>query len=497
MEQSNVIKNAYIEISHVPQENTDLWPENQFATLTVEIEDVPAITDEQHIVFSVDISGSMSDVCDDGRTKMQHIAHTTRNIIDLFSDEKTSNITVEIHGFDDKLETIVAPTKCTDESRQIIQTAITAKLKPRNSTNIEIALKNAKQSLQSVSCRKTHILMTDGQVTAGENNVERLKECVDETCPNVFVGFGMDHDAYLLQRLATNGSYYYIDHVETAGLAYGEITHGIMYQALENTTITVTNGEIYDYRTNTWSNHLQIPSLVGEAKKTYHLRSATPTLLKATISATDVSTKSPIQEDVDVLPELLGAEPNDFTKYLYRQRTLELIYEANELQKTENKNARDRSTPYSRTSFTDILEKLGNFLKNMTEYMESKSLTDDDFMKTLCDDISVTTDSLKSCGANIGIAYSAGRARSNGAQGCYQPTFKRMNAGVFHDFGQPPTLNRSNTTSRQMTVMQTLSQRNDDTQEDVPPPPPFPFPEMTPRSNTMPVRSFSQSVSSE
>ena len=46
MEQSNVIKNAYIEISHVLQENTDLWPENQFATLTVEIEDIPALTDE-------------------------------------------------------------------------------------------------------------------------------------------------------------------------------------------------------------------------------------------------------------------------------------------------------------------------------------------------------------------------------------------------------------------------------------------------------------------
>jgi hypothetical protein len=496
MEQSNVIKNAYIEISHAPQENTDLWPENQFATLTVEIEDIPAITDEQHIVFSVDISGSMSDICNDGRTKMQHIAHTTRNIIDVFSDDKTANITVEIHGFDDKLETIVAPTKCTDESRLLMQTAITAKLRPRDSTNIEIALKNAKQSLQSINYRKTHIFMTDGQVTAGEKNVEALKECVDETCPNIFVGFGMDHDAYLLQTLATNGSYYYIDHVETAGLAYGEITHGIMYQALENTTITVINGEIYDYRTNTWSNELQIPSLVGEAKKTYHLRSATPSLLKATISGTNVQTKSPIQEDVDVLPELLGSPPNDFTKYLYRQRTLELIYEANELQKTENKNARNRSTPYSRTSFANILDKLANFLKNMTEYMESKNLTDDDFMKTLCEDISVTTDSLKSCGANIGIAYSAGRARSNGAQGCYQPTFRRMNAGEFYDFNQPPPmLNRSNTTSRQMTVMQTLSQRSDDTtQEDLPIPPPFP--EMTPLPRQL-TRSLTQPVDSE
>jgi len=465
MEQSNIIKNAYIEISHNPQTpDPELWsPEYQFATFTIEIEDVPPISEEQHIIFNIDISGSMSDICQDGRSKMQHIAHTTKNIIDVFSSEKNANITVEIYGFDDKLEPILPPTKCCEASRDLIHTAIISKLRPRNQTDILIALKNANDRLESVTTRKTHVFMTDGQITSGEKNTEVLESFVNGNYPNIFVGFGSDHDAYLLQTLAKSGSYYYIDHVETAGLAYGEITHSIMYKALENITISISGGDIYDYRTNTWSNTLQLESLVGEAKKTYHLRSKTPTALKATISATDVLTTTDvltreISEEVDILPELLGDTPNNFTNYMYRHRTLELIYEANTLQKIDQKNVRD-SVFRSSALFDPILEKMSDFLKNMKNYMQNNNLSDDDFMKSLCDDISVTYDSLKQCGSNIGIAYSAGRARSNGAQGCYQPVFRRMNAETnFVPIDGSPVLNRANTSGRQMTMIQTVSQ---------------------------------------
>ena len=38
-------------------------------------------SDELDFLFSVDCSGSMSDICSDGRSKMQHIIHTLKNII--------------------------------------------------------------------------------------------------------------------------------------------------------------------------------------------------------------------------------------------------------------------------------------------------------------------------------------------------------------------------------------------------------------------------------
>ena len=44
------------------------------------------------IVFSIDNSGSMSDFCSDNKSKMEHIKHTLRNILKLFSTNK------EIHA---------------------------------------------------------------------------------------------------------------------------------------------------------------------------------------------------------------------------------------------------------------------------------------------------------------------------------------------------------------------------------------------------------------
>jgi von Willebrand factor type A domain len=468
---TTIIKNSFIEIPY--KETTypeNLWQnEEKFATLYLEIDDVPPTQEPQTILFS--ISGSMSDTCPDGRTKMQHIVHTTKNIIDVFSKE-TTNISVEIWGFDDKLEPIIQETKCTSETREEMHEKLAQSLNPRGTTNISIALKNANERLQNFSSTKrTHVFMTDGQVTSGPKKADQLIQHVDPSYPNIFVGFGSDHDAFLLQSLSNQSNYYYIDHIETAGLAYGEITHSILYEALKNITINIENGEIYDYRTNIWSNTLEIPSLAGESKKTYHLRSTNPKDLKATIR----SQESDISEDVHVLPELEDAPTTDFTKYLYRQKTLELLYEAQQSIKSEQQKLLDSS--YTHAPFVELIKKLKDFLMNMKDYIHQNNLQDDSFMADLCDDIGITMTTLNKSNFNIAAAYSAGRARSNGTQGSFQPIFRRTREvttfpHLFLDIPEnndsenatgnyvprSTPLNRSNTGSRQMQIMQTLSQ---------------------------------------
>ena len=131
----DIIANTYIELHRKEEEEqSELWNINQyqFAILQVEIADTPVTETPQHVVFGIDISGSMSDQCTDGRTKMHHIIHTTKNIIDVFSkQENKSNITVEIYGFDDEIETIITPTKCDETTRDKIHAEINTKLKLR------------------------------------------------------------------------------------------------------------------------------------------------------------------------------------------------------------------------------------------------------------------------------------------------------------------------------------------------------------------------------
>jgi len=450
----SLIKNSFIEIPYTektyPQ---NLWNEYKFATLYVEIDDIVPISEPQTIIFSIDISGSMSDVCKDGRTKMQHIIHTTKNIIDVFSKEILSDISVEIWGFDDKLEQIIKKTKCTNETRKEMHDKLTESLHPRGSTNISIALKNANERMTEKNT--THVFMTDGQITNGPKNADQLKIHVNPNYSNIFVGFGSDHDAFLLQSLANQGSYYYVDHIETAGLAYGEITHSILYQALKNVTITIQNGEIYDYHTNSWSNIIKIPLLVGEAKKTFHLRSHDPKNLKATIQ----SQQPNLSEEIDILPELENAPPIDFTKYLYRQRTLELLYEAQEIIKSEQKKIQD----YTRKSFLEIEKKLNDFLIDIKSYIDQNNLREDSFMADLSDDIGITLTTLKTSGLNIAAAYSAGRARSNGTQGSFQPVLRRTRNMTDESNYIPLStpLSRTNTSARQIRIMETLSQLDD------------------------------------
>uniref|UniRef100_A0A6C0B9R1 VWFA domain-containing protein n=1 Tax=viral metagenome TaxID=1070528 RepID=A0A6C0B9R1_9ZZZZ len=445
------ITNSYIQ-SHSAEITTEIWDPAQghFATIFLEVQDTPANTVEQLIVFSIDMSGSMSNLCSDNKTKMQHIIQTTKNIIDVFS--KHTNIFIEIYGFDDRLETIVEKTECTPETKNAIHTILDQKLIPRNTTNMSIALHNAKQRLTSATEKRTHIFMTDGHITAGENDAKKLALSIDPSYQTILIGFGEDHDAALLNSLSTSGKYYYINEIESAGLAYGEITHSILYKAAEKVTITAHYGEIYDYESNTWKQTLCIPYLLGEAKRQYYLRTFNPDLLEAELRGIDLNNKF-IYEYIYTIPELIPQDPIDLTRHMYRLRTLQVLYEAKTAMK--NKEAPNK-----------ICEKMNDFLTNMKAYIDANQLQTDEFMWSLCDDIASCMAAIKTSQIKYAIAYSEGRATSNGTQSAYQPLIRYNHGDLNIDSSlRTPSLNRSNTSARQMRIIREVSQIQDEDQD--------------------------------
>ena len=182
----------------------------------------------------------------------------------------------------------------------------------------------------------------DGQTNAGTSTeYNEIAKQVAPHCTNIFIGFGGDHNAIGLQQLADsqpNGSYFYVAEIEKAGLVFGEVLHALYYTALTDITIEMFDSEIYDYKTNTWTNRLFVPSIVSEAMKTYHIRSATPEQACATIVACSVvhneSEPTLIDDDVVPLPALRQVDGTalqiDLTVYMLRQRTQELMYSAHQ-----------------------------------------------------------------------------------------------------------------------------------------------------------------------
>jgi hypothetical protein len=436
--------------------------EYNFGVFSLEIANTPMTTDSQFVHSGNDMSGSMSDRCSDTRSKMQHLHLTLENIINLFSKNADfAKITLEITGFDDKIENVLSPTKIINDYKQIEE--ITAKIKqilmPRGSTNIQIALKDAKEKIAlQTDQTKNFLFMTDGNITTGSSDIQLLKASVPTDSRNYFIGFGVDHDFQLLQNLAfttNSGSYYYVDKIENAGLVFGEIIHSILYTALKSVVITTTNGEIYDFIKNEWTTRITVPYLCGEAKKKYHVRSATPHTFEINYSAEEVLTGNIGMWSETILPGLISddniVQTVDLRKNIYRQRTLELLAKASSI-------CQNGGTTIDKKNMQTLMK---NFRIDLEQYAkEYTDQSDIDYMKQLCDDLYISETTLLTDRA---LLYTVTRQMAQGSEGSYNIT----QVEYYHDeednedneyIISPIALNRACTSNVQENIMRECSQ---------------------------------------
>ena len=243
---------------------------------------------------------------------------------------------------------------------------------------------------------------------------------VAPNCTNIFIGFGADHNALGLQQLADarpNGSYFYVAEIEKAGLVFGEVIHQMLYTALVNVTIEVQNGEIYNYKTNTWQTTLQIPSIVSEAKKTYHLRSKDSTQVVVHISAQSLvhGDQEATQLNLDdLITHDTEGESVNLTTHMFRQRTQELMFKAHQHNITaqEEKLTTEQHVAHSMAAKT-IRKDLVDFCKFMQQYAKENSVEEDDLLNTLLTDLSVVA---KTFGSPRAALYTASKCNSQGRQ---------------------------------------------------------------------------------
>jgi hypothetical protein len=387
---------------------------------------------ELDFVFVVDCSGSMSDKCSDGRSKMQHIIHTLKNMIIFLHEHAAANSNITINSFDTQIYKTVERVKITDENLNEILTKI-ENLRPLASTNIELALRETSKYIRELKTDYptnivNHIFMTDGEATDGSREISLLKSLVVDNIFNAFIGFGIEHDAGLLNSVGSVGksSYHFIDKLESAGFIYGEILHSVIYKILTNCEIKLTNGLIYNFKTNTWVSSLKIDDIISEANKTYNIVSANPDEFSANIQGN--------LDDLVVLYPSTKLDDTDLAKHIFRQRTLQLLFEANEYCNKKRENENDTGLRIVR-SFMPIMPIAGEqpannlieqkekikrnlvkFMEEMKQFMTDNSLLDDKFMKNLCDDIYIC---FRTFDTRYGNMYCAARQSSQGTQRQY------------------------------------------------------------------------------
>ena len=256
---------------------TEEEQEYRFGIFDIKIrEEIPINKKHIHLFFTIDGSGSMSDRCADGRSKMEHIHHTLENMLRIFHDNKHIKLSIHIQSFDTKIKTILKDIPNIHDCDLSFLTNQVRRIYPGDSTNIEIALQNAKEEIENYNTANpsheiVHIFLTDGEITSGSNNLDLLKELVPLNCTNIFIGYGIDHDFELLEYLSTDkgNEYRFIDELEKAGLVYGEVIHGLLYKAIEDVKLKLRDGEIYNFQTNKWVTELEIGNLLSEQLKNF------------------------------------------------------------------------------------------------------------------------------------------------------------------------------------------------------------------------------------
>ena len=459
---TSIIENAYCEfhssdvlpISNIINEN------EKFCIISLKIKKTNIINTPTLFLFTIDTTGSMDEPAYKNITKLQVVKQTFRSMMNYLSKLETQ-VFVRVDSFNETVNNVIDNILISQDNVNEIISKIDALYSDR-STNIGEALKQANNTMKQYSIENpehqvVHIFMTDGQPTSGITNTDELVKIVDTKFTNNFVGFGFDHNALLLQKLSDleNSEYLFVDNMENTTLIYGEIIHRYLYSAIKNAEFVIENGVIYNWKTNTWDSKLIEPIIVSEIEKYYHIK--TTNIADINIKLYGVNTEDnnnslQLLDVIDILPDLIQLKeknnednideyisddddveivPVDLSKYMFRQRTQELLF--------KSKNAVCENYHEKQ----EIKTELKNFFKIMRDYMKNNNLTKDKFMITLCDDICIT---YRSYGTEHGVMYTTSRSASQGRQQTYNvtPAMPKLQRSVaISQFPPPPLFSRS------------------------------------------------------
>lgn len=408
------------------------------------------LTKMLRIVMLIDLSGSMDGECKDRKTQIHHMRTVTKNLIKelhKFNDSETS-IQFVVKGFETEIHHILDIPNLLDLSEEQIKDEIMPeidKLESLGWTNIEAALKEGLKCVKKTKeedIKNMIVLITDGDANQGETRPSELRKLLSSNCANFILGLGVGYDAKILQKIS-DGENKHINDPESAGNCVGEIIHKFMFEALTNVEIIVQNGTIYNYRTNTWSTYLAIPSIASEETKNFSIMSSTPdtVIIKIRCLMNGISFEHIISEH----------EKSDLTMFQFRQEVQESLYKAMELEQLRSEmrkstysgdldyvifglkdeddlystneeikerkaqEAKNRKEQFDKVQ-TEFKAEMKQLLVRMLRYMTDNDFNNDAFYKTLCMDLKVTMDNLGKQNADM---YINSRITSQGRQESY------------------------------------------------------------------------------
>ena len=281
LEMNNLFEHCtikYLQSPYPPLQFLSLEENETYGSCAVHIQSFETIQKPILFHFMIDVSGSMVDIVDNGRTKMQLLVHTLTNMVHYFA-KNTQNVFIQVKGFDDCIHSYIDCVHVTEKNVDEIVSKL-ARIRPMQMTNIGLALKTMNDDVKSSDIEKqVGIFLTDGDATVGELSADKLAQHIPLDVPFHFIALGSEHNPYMMYRLGHYSNYtnnWFIAEIEQTGNVYGEILYNELHRIGTDAKLKIYNGQLYDYHAQDFVPSLNIGSLYTDTEKHYHIVTTNP-----------------------------------------------------------------------------------------------------------------------------------------------------------------------------------------------------------------------------
>jgi hypothetical protein len=231
---------------------------------------------------ALDVSSSMRE-----ENRLGLAKDTTAKMVEFLASASKEN--PELHfwltltTFSTGARVVINNSKVSEDTVRLITSAVQM-IRTENSTNFEASFKldreimeqqaAADQEAGNAAITTLHIVMTDGEVTAGNTNEDQLKGMLCDDVEHVFIGYGAGHKATCLMNLASvndKSSYLFLDHPTKMGAMFAQLFCPHLFTSITDVEIDLTGAKILDIESGLEVETLFVKRIAADTTKTFHL----------------------------------------------------------------------------------------------------------------------------------------------------------------------------------------------------------------------------------
>jgi uncharacterized protein YegL len=374
------------------------------------------------IHLSIDSSASMMDACGDGMTQMFHIKNMLRNFMNILKQNSSEgrNILVQIQTFDDRVQIQLPLVDLRSVSIEDIE-GIIESIQPLGATNLGAALESNTELFNGISDIENkytflHIVMTDGYVTSGIQDVNQLRQLIPTTCPTTIIGCGLGHDVKLMYSLGSGSGnihhkYRAVNTFNQSGMVCGDVLNVVLNMTHTDVRVSCDGCEIYDHITNTWITDMDIGCLTQSTPRQFHIRGP-HLLLTGRIIATGIFIEA---GQTFSKPAAFVSIMADLRNYNWRQRVQELLYDTRQC--VLSNRMREHSA--------EIRLNLETTFRSLRTFIDENDLHDSSFYNALCDDLYIAHRCTSDMDIERARIFTVSRGLTQGDQDAFAMNYDR------------------------------------------------------------------------